>query len=94
MFVMKKNVTKKAKGISKAAKKQQLSFSLYEEALIRNVQTVVAIDLIRSRSHQLYVETVHKKCLSWFDDKRYLLDDGKGSYAYGHYKIKKRTSFN
>ena len=56
-----KNVTKKAKGISKAAKEQQLSFSLYEEALIRNVQTVVSIDLIRSRSHQLYVETVHKK---------------------------------
>ena len=57
---MKKNVTKKAKGISKAAKEQQLSFSLYEEALIRNVQTVVSMDLIRSRSHQLYVETAHK----------------------------------
>lgn len=53
----------------------------------QNKQTLVSMDLIRSHAHQLYVETVHKKCLSGYDDKRYLLDDGIQSYAYGHYKI-------
>ena len=44
------------------------------------------MDLIRSHSHQLYVERVHKKCLTAFDDKRYILPDGS-TYAFGHYKI-------
>ena len=45
------------------------------------------MDLIRSHVHQLYVETVHKKFLYGYDDKRYLLDDGTQSYASEHYKI-------
>ena len=44
------------------------------------------MDLIRSHSHQLYVERVHKKCLTAFDDKRYILPDGS-TYGFGHYKI-------
>ena len=34
----------------------------------------------------LYLETVHKKCLTAFDDKRYILPDGS-TYAFSHYKI-------
>ena len=86
-FIMKKNETKKAKGISKSAKTQQLCFFLYAEALWKNFETVLSMDLIRSRLHQLYVEAVYKKCLSAFDDK-ILLEDAVSSYAYGHYKTK------
>ena len=31
----------------------------------------------------------HKVSLSCFDDKRYIHDDGRTSYAYGHVKINK-----
>ena len=31
---------------------------------------------------------VNKICLSCFDNKKYLLNDGITSYACGHYKIK------
>lgn len=78
---------KKAKGVCKAAIKKKLYFSLYEEALFKNTETVLSMDLIRSHSHELKVETLYKKCLSGFDDKRYLKQDGVSSYAYGHYKI-------
>ena len=74
--------------IPKSAKDQQLCFFLYEEDLRKKAETVVSMDLIRSRSHQLYVETVHKKCLLAFDDKGYLLEAGTSSYAYRHYKTK------
>ena len=79
---------KKAKGVCKAAIKKKLYFTLYEEALFKNKETVLSMDLIRSHSHVLKVETLYKKCLSSFDDKRYLKEDGVSSYAYGHYKIK------
>lgn len=80
---------KKAKGISKPTIQKKLYFELYEKALFENKEKIESMDLIRSHSHQLFVERVHKKCLSGFDDKRYLLPDSITSYAYGHYKINK-----
>ena len=42
---------------------------------------------IRSINHQLGSYEINKVLLSCFDDKRYILDDGCMSYAYGHYLI-------
>ena len=42
---------------------------------------------IRSQNHQLESYEINKVSLSCFDDKRYILDNGQESYAYGHYKI-------
>ena len=84
-----KKEKKKAKGISMCTKEHHLTFSMYEEALRKKkAETVAPKDLIRSGWHQLYIDTIQKKCLSAFDDKRYILEDGVSSYAYGHYKIK------
>lgn len=44
---------------------------------------------IRSYKHKLYSIETDKLALSAYDDKRYLLDDGIESLAYGHYKISK-----
>ena len=41
----------------------------------------------RSDCHQTSSYEINKVSLSCFDDKRYLLNDGIKSYAYGHYKI-------
>ena len=42
---------------------------------------------IRSSKHQVNSYEINKISLSCYDDKRYILDDGSNSYAYGHYKI-------
>ena len=42
---------------------------------------------IRSQNHELGSYEINKVSLSCFDDKRYIHDNGKTSYAYGHYKI-------
>ena len=77
---------KKAKGIAKPTIEKKIYFELYRKALFEIVEYRESMDLIRSHSHQLYVERVHKKCLTAFDDKRYILPDGS-TYAFGHYKI-------
>ena len=44
---------------------------------------------IRSEYHQVSSYEINKTSLSCYDDKRYILDDGKTSYAYGHSLLKK-----
>ena len=78
----------KAKGVAKATIEHNLRFEMFETTLFDRTEMLASMDLIRSRSHNLYCETVRKKTLSSFDDKRYLLDDGLSSLAYGHYTIK------
>ena len=40
--------------------------------------------IIQSKSHQILVHNINKINLSCFDDKRYILDDGITTLAYGH----------
>ena len=42
---------------------------------------------IRSNCHEISSYEINKVSLSCFDDKRYILEDGVSSYAYGHYNI-------
>ena len=42
---------------------------------------------LRSHCHQNVVNEIDKVAVSAFDDKRFLLDNGVSSLAYGHYKI-------
>ena len=42
---------------------------------------------IRSNKQQMSSNEINKISLSCFNDKRYILNDGIHSYAYGNYKI-------
>ena len=44
---------------------------------------------IRSELHQISSYHLNKVSLSRFDDKRYILNDGITSYAYGNKNIEK-----
>ena len=45
------------------------------------------MNLIKSKLHKVHTETINKICLSAFDNKRFILDDGITELAFGHYKI-------
>ena len=42
----------------------------------------------RSEKHIITTAVINKKALSALDTKRWVLDDGLSSYAYGHYKTR------
>ena len=41
-----------------------------------------------AKNHELFVSEAHKIGLNPFDDKRYILEDGISTLAYGHYKLR------
>ena len=78
---------KTAKGIRKNVIKKNITHENYKETLFNNKQMHHTMKTIRSNNHQLGSYELNKVPLSCFDDKRYILEDGRTSYAYGHYKI-------
>jgi hypothetical protein len=78
---------KTAKGVKKNVIKQQIRHTDYKNTLFNKKQMIHKMNTIRSISHSIGSYEINKISLSCFDDKRFLLDDGINSYAYGHYKI-------
>ena len=78
---------KTAKGIKKNIIKKNITHENYKQTLFENKQICHQMKTIRSQNHELGSYEINKVSLSCFDDKRYILEDGITSYAYGHYKI-------
>ena len=78
---------KTAKGIKKNIIKNDIKHINYKETLFDKKQMYHKMKTIRSQNHQLGSYEINKVSLSCFDDKRYILEDGINSYAYGHYAI-------
>ena len=56
---------------------------------------MASMNQIRSERHEIYSIKLNKIGLSPYDDKRYILNDGTNTLAYGHYEtIAKRTENN
>jgi len=80
---------KTAKGVKKNVIKKDITHENYKNTLFNNQQMYHTMKTIRSENHQLSSYELNKVSLSCFHDKRYILDDGITSYAYGHKNIKK-----
>lgn len=91
-FLYKKNDRelneKRCKGISRVVVRNELHHELYKETLTSSTQMKSIMYGLRSDHHFMYCDKIKKISLSAFDDKRYWLDDGVSSLAFGHYKIK------
>ena len=59
----------------------------YRECLKKQKTFQHTIHRIGSTKHAISTIEQTKTSLNPFDDKRYLLDDGITSYAYGHHRI-------
>ena len=79
-------VKQSAKGVQKSVKKS-LHHDLFTEVLSSKRSVEKLMTQIQSKQHQLLVTQVKKKALSAFDDKRFILDCGVQSSAYGHYSL-------
>ena len=78
---------KACKGISKNVTKRDIEHKDYLSCLLNKTIRKHKIKTIRSDHHVVSSYEINKIRLSCFDDKRYILDDGITSYAYGHEKI-------
>ena len=83
------NVGKTCKGIAKYVINKDITHENYLDTLFNNRQLYHKMNTIRSKNHQIHSYNINKISLSCFDDKRFILNNGIDSLAYGHYKIKK-----
>ncbi|XP_048583266.1 uncharacterized protein LOC116615318 [Nematostella vectensis] len=76
---------KKCKGVKRAVVKKCISFGDYKDCLLNEQPQMRKMNVIRSRKHEVYTETVNKVALSREDDKRIICEDGIHTFANGHH---------
>ena len=76
-----------AKGVKKSFIKNHVTHELYHHTLVNRTVTRAQFLNFRSFQHSLHTVEIDKVCLSAFDDKRYILNNGVDTLAYGHYSI-------
>ncbi|VDI33807.1 Hypothetical predicted protein [Mytilus galloprovincialis] len=84
------DTTKKAKGVTKAVIKQNITFDNYKRCLDTQQEIYRPMNIFRSYRHQIYTQEVNKVALSAKDTKRHILPDGISTLAHGHYKIEEQ----
>ena len=75
-----------AKGVEKSVKKT-LNHDLFRNCLFSKKEVIKTMTQLRSHCNQIVVNDIDKVAISSFDEKRFLLENGVSSLAYGHYKI-------
>ena len=80
-----------AKGVKKYVIKNKLTHDNFKNVIAKKDRMRHKMNTIRSTKHIIGTYEIQKVTLSCFDDKRYLLDDGVSSYAYGNMRIVSTT---
>ena len=75
-----------AKGVSRRYILKLLHHKVYLRTLKETESTIATFITLRSQKQQIKTIEFTRKCLSAFDDKRYILK-GVTTLEYGHYKI-------
>ena len=79
---------KKCKGVKKQVVEESITHEDYKTCLLTGKETLRKQNILRSYDHEVYTEEVNKIALSAADDKRYILNDGMATLAWGHHRIK------
>jgi len=77
----------KAKGIKKSYVKNHVRHQQFREVLQTKNRTLSRFRTFQSKNHTVQTVEITKSCLDAFDDKRYILEDGVTTLAYGHCEI-------
>lgn len=81
-----------AKGIKRGYVKKKLRHEHYLRTIKHKITKRAQFQTIRTLNHTIRTIVNDKICLSAYDDKRFILDCGVETYAYGHYKIRQSRS--
>ena len=84
-------IKRTAKGVKKRYVTKHLKHELYLHTVQNKTIESAKYRLFRSRAHKLQTVRCCKIALCAYDDKRYVLDDGIATLAYGHVKLNKRS---
>ncbi|VVC38918.1 Hypothetical protein CINCED_3A024946, partial [Cinara cedri] len=85
---------KKAKDVKKPIVKNELCFNDFYNCLNNKNPKYVKQNIFRTDKNEIYIVEQNKKALSVYDDKRYILENGIDTVAWGHYSTKiKRDNF-
>ena len=79
--------SKKCKGIKKKVVEKSIIHEDYKTCLFTGKEQLRNMNIIRCYEHEVYTEEVNKVALSAEDDKRYIMEDGIHTMAWGHYKL-------
>jgi len=83
-------MSQKAKGIQKHYVKTRVRHQQFLDVFRNSKQTTMAkFRGFRSTKHVINTVEMKKLCLCAFDDKRYVLEDGIRTLAYGHCSLRK-----
>jgi len=82
----------RVKGIKKSYVKKKGRHDQFLNVLKTLKPTPSTFRSFQSVNHVLRTVEINKTCLNAFNDKRYILNDGVGTVAYGHYRITATTS--
>ena len=77
-----------AKGVKRYVIRNKLSHENFKDVINTKGRMRHNMNTIRSKKHTIGTYEIRKVTLSCFDDKRYLLEDGVTSYAYGNKNIR------
>ena len=89
LYVSKDKPCKTAlKGIMKTYVKKHIRHLAFLKTLRSKKCTSAEFRAFRSENHTIKTVQISKICLSAFDDKRYIQNDGIHSLAYGHRSIR------
>jgi len=75
---------KKCKGINKMTRDNSIIFVDFKKCLFTQCDQYRPMNVLRSREHTMYAETINKVALSSKDDKRIILKDGITTIPYGY----------
>ena len=82
---------KRAKGVKKSVLKKTITHDDYKKCLLNREVFHRDMPGLRSYNHVIKGETIHKIALAPLDTKRYILDDGITTLAFGHKDIPVHT---
>ena len=66
--------------------KNKITFKNFEECLFTQIPQMEKMNVIKSRKHEIFSETINKIALSADDDKRIIMEDKISTLPPGHYK--------
>ena len=80
----------KAKGVKKIVVKNCITHADFLICLRSGKNQMITMNSFRSEKHDIFTQKINKIALSADDDKRFVLEDGVHTLAWGHWRLREK----